>query len=265
VQAASSVAPAWQITAITHDTLDLVDFPAVRQRFRSQRPNLVIHCAGLSRSPDCQANPALARKLNVDVTVCLAQLSADIPFIFFSSDLVFDGREGNYDESTKPNPLTAYAETKAEAEEAVLANPRHTVVRTSLNGGTSPSGRRGFNEELRHAWKAGRTSRLFVDEFRSPIPAVVTARAIWELIAQNRSGLYHLAGRERLSRWQTGQLIAARCPQLNPRLEPCSLRDYPGEPRSPDTSLNSGKIQNLLSFELPGLTDWLASHPDEEF
>ena len=44
-----------------------------------------------SRSPACQENPALARKLNVDATACLAGLAADIPFILFSSDLVFWG------------------------------------------------------------------------------------------------------------------------------------------------------------------------------
>jgi dTDP-4-dehydrorhamnose reductase len=34
----------------------------------------------------------------------------------FSSDLVFDGRQGNYDESAPPNPLSVYAETKVAAE-----------------------------------------------------------------------------------------------------------------------------------------------------
>ncbi|MBI4658774.1 MAG: SDR family oxidoreductase [Verrucomicrobia bacterium] len=264
-QTAPHCAPGWRVTALTRDTLDLADFPAVRHAFRRQKPDLLIHCAALSRSPDCQANPPLAQKLNVEVTAWLVELASDIPFLFFSSDLVFDGQLGNYDESTAPHPLSVYAETKIAAEQMVLANPKHTVVRASLNGGTSPSGMRGFNEELRHAWKAGRTLTLFIDEFRSPMPAVVTARAIWELVAQNQPGLYHLGGRERLSRWQIGQLIAARWPQLNPRIEPTSLRDYQGAARSPDTSLNSAKIQKLLSFPLPGLTDWLAAHPSEQF
>jgi len=61
---------------------------------------------------------------------------------------------------------------------------------------------------------------LFTDEFRRPIPAVETARAVWELAALNQPGIYHVAGSERLSRWQIGQLIAARWPQLNPKIEP---------------------------------------------
>ena len=258
-------APGWQTTGLTRSRLDLTDFNAVRAAFTEDRPRLIVHCAALSRSPDCEKNPSLARKLNVDVTAGLAALAADIPFIFFSSDLVFDGRTGNYDESAQPNPLSVYAETKIAAEQIVLANPRHTVVRTSLNGGTSPTGDRAFNEQMRRAWQAGQTLKLFVDEFRCPIPAIVTARAIWELAAQGQPGLYHLAGSERLSRWQIGQLIAAREPQFKPRLEPASRRDHAGPPRPPDTSLNCAKVQRLLSFPLPGLSEWLAANPDEPF
>jgi dTDP-4-dehydrorhamnose reductase len=118
---------------------------------------------------------------------------------------------------------------------------------------------------MRRAWQVGKTLKLFVDEFRCPMPALVTARAIWDLVAQGKPGLYHLAGSERLSRWQMGQLIAARWPQLDPRLQPASRKDYAGAPRPPDTSLTCSKIQNLLSFPLPGLGEWLQANPDEPF
>ncbi len=265
VRAAASFAPGWRVRGLQRTELDLTDVRAVRELFQQDKPGLLIHCAGLTKTRLCQQEPALARKLNVEVTARLAELAAEIPLFFFSTDLVFDGRKGNYDETDSPNPLNIYAETKVAAERIVLANPRHTVIRISLNGGASPTGDRGFNEEMRHAWQAGKTLKLFTDEFRCPIPAAVTARAVWSLATKARTGLYHLAGRERLSRWQIGRLLAGRWPQLNPRLEAASLDDYEGPPRSPDTSLNSGKIQKLLPFPLPGLTDWLAAHPDEPF
>jgi dTDP-4-dehydrorhamnose reductase len=195
----------------------------------------------------------------------LAALAHDIPFIFFSTDLVFDGKQGHYDEAAVPSPLNVYGETKVEAEQIVLSNPNHTVIRTSLNGGTSPTGDRGFNEEMRRAWQAGRTLKLFTDEFRSPTSAAVTARAVWELAAANQPGLYHVSGSERLSRWRIGELMAARWPGLNPKIQPGSLREYEGPPRAPDTSLNCSKAQRLLSFRLPGFTDWLEAHPEERF
>ncbi len=245
--------------------LDLADYSAVERLFRETKPAAIIHCAAMSRSPDCQANPAAARQENVEVTRFLAGLAADIPFFFFSTDLVFDGRQGNYAEDDVPNPLSVYAETKVEAEVIVRRNPRHTIIRTSLNGGVSPAGNRGFNEELRLAWQARKATRLFVDEFRSPIPATVTARAVWELVLKRATGIYHVAGAERLSRHDIGGLIAARWPELKPRLEAASLRDYAGAPRPPDVSLNCARAQALLPFRLPGLAEWLATHPDEVF
>jgi dTDP-4-dehydrorhamnose reductase len=255
----------WRVVGLVRGQLDLTRFDDVREAFRSQRPGLVIHCAGLKHTPTCEADPALARRLNVDVTACLADLAADIPFIFFSSDLVFDGGKGHYVETDPTAPWSVYSETKIAGERIVLANPRHTVVRVSLNGGVSPTGDRGFNEDMRRAWRAGRALTMFTDEFRSPIPAAVTARAVWELAAADRPGLYHLAGGDRLSRLELGQLIAARCPELNPRIEPGSRRDYSGPPRPADTSLDCAKIRKLLSFPLPGLREWLKDHPVEPF
>lgn len=243
---------------LTHPALDLTDDAAVRAAFERDQPQLIIHCAALSKSTDCEQNPARARTLNVDATARLAELAADRALIFFSTDLVFDGQAGNYDEAAAVNPLSVYAETKVAAERIVLANPRHSVVRTSLNYGTSPVRDRAFNEEMVRAWAAGRTTRLFTDEFRCPIPAEVTAQAVWELAAAEKPGLYHLAGAERLSRWDIGQLVAAHCANFPALMEACSLREYRGAPRPPDTSLNCGKIQKLLTAPLPRFSAWLA-------
>jgi len=265
VALAPEYASGWRVRALTRPELDLTDFGAVRAALSADRPEVVIHCAALSRSPACEADPALAHRLNVEVTRTLAGLCAPARLVFLSTDLVFDGRLGNYDEAAAPNPLSVYGRTKAEAEPAVLEHPEHLVIRTSLNGGASPTGDRGFNEDMRRAWKAGRTLRLFTDEFRSPTHASVTARAVWELVLGGATGLYHVAGTERLSRWETGQIVAARCPELSPRLEPSSVREYQGAPRPPDTTLNCAKAQARLSFRLPGLRGWLAAHPEVAF
>jgi dTDP-4-dehydrorhamnose reductase len=245
--------------------LDLTDFAAVRERFQEEQPGLIVHCAAISQSPVCQANPSFAHKINVDVTALLAELASEIPFVFFSSDLVFDGKRGNYRESDPVSPVSVYGETKVAAEKVVGANPKHLIIRTSLNGGVSPTGDRGFNELMRRAWQAGLPVKLFTDEFRSPIAAQVTAQAVWELVAKKANGLYHVAGSERLSRWQMGELIAARWPELNPKIIPTSMKEYQGAPRPANASLNCDKVQKVLSSPLPSLSDWLAAHPDEEF
>ena len=265
VQTAPKLAPRWRIRALTRDQFDLLDFAAVRREFQQDKPQLVIHCAAVSTLAGAQANPALARQVNVEVTRLLAELAAEIQFIFFSTDLVFDGRKGNYLETDAVNPIHVYGETKLAAEQMVLKNPRHLVVRTSLNAGISLAGNRTFNEQLRHALQTGQRMKLFTDEFRCPISAVETARAIWDLADKGCAGLFHVAGAEKLSRWQIGRLLVQRWPELNAKIEPGSARDFPGPPRAPDTSLNISKVQKILSVPLSGLTDWLAANPDEKF
>jgi dTDP-4-dehydrorhamnose reductase len=265
LKVAPAFAPGLNVVGLTRHHLDLTNVSAVRRAFEWYKPQLIIHCAAVSKSAACQQNPAFAKKINVEVTAHLVELAADIPLIFLSSDLVFDGSQGNYLECAHVNPLSVYGETKAAAEQIVLAHPRHIVIRTSLNGGISPTRDRGFNEEMRLAWQQGRATKLFTDEFRCPIPAVATAQAIWELAARNVPGLYHVAGSERLSRFQIGELLAARWPQLNPKIQAAFLKEYHGAPRPPDASLNSAKAQKLLSFPLPGLGAWLKAHPNEPF
>lgn len=263
IQTAPRFAPGWRIQGLTRNQLDLLDFTAVRRAFAEQRPQLIIHCAAMTKTPDCQKQPELARRTNVEVTALLTELATDISFVFFSTDLVFDGRTGGYVESSPTNPLSYYGETKVAAEQIVLANPRHLAVRTSLNYGNSPTGDRGPNEQLRLAWQRGERPRLFTDEFRCPIPAVVTAQAVWELVQGHHAGLFHVAGSERLSRYEIGKLLAARWPQLNPQFDAAFASEYPNPPRPADTSMNCAKVQAVLSFRLPGFGEWLQAHPNE--
>jgi dTDP-4-dehydrorhamnose reductase len=266
VQTAPRFAPRWRVRALTRADFDLLDFAAVRREFVKDRPQLLIHCAAITVISAAQKNPVLAWRVNVEVAKLLAELAAEIPLVFFSTDLVFDGRKGGYTEAEAPNPLHLYGETKLAAEEIVLKNPRHLVVRTSINGGVSLSGNRAFNEQLRRSLQsAGQGMKLFTDEFRCPIPAVETARAVWELAQKNCTGLYHVAGAEKMSRRQIGERLIRRWPEVTAKIESGSAQDFPGPPRALDTSLDISKVQKVLSAPLPGLGEWLAANPNEIF
>ena len=266
VQTALRLAPRWRVRALTRAGFDLLDFAAVRREFQNDQPQLVIHCAAITAVADAQKNPAHAWRVNFEVTQLLAELAVEIPLVFFSTDLVFDGRKGNYTETDAANPLHIYGETKLAAEKITLKNPRHLVVRTSLNGGISLSGNRAFNEQLRHSLRqAGQGMTMFTDEFRCPIPAAETARAVWELVQKNCAGLYHVVGAEKLSRLQIGELLARRWPEVAAQIKSGSARDFSGPPRALDTSLDISKVQKVLSTPLPGLSEWLAKNPGENF
>ncbi|MEC4890343.1 MAG: SDR family oxidoreductase [Nitrospira sp.] len=256
---ASRWAPAWDVRGLTRQDLDLTDEAAVRRQWREHQPAAVIHCAAISRPAICEQDPELARRANVEATALLASLAGEIPFLFCSSDQVFDGRQGWYVETDRINPINYYGETKAAAEQTVLANPSHTVVRLALTAGTSQTGDRSFVEDMRRSAARDHRITLFTDEFRSPIPAGVVARAVWELIGCERPGLYHLGGTERLSRMDIGEALAAWYPELASRLQPGSVAGYRGPQRPPDLSMRCEKIQRLLSFPLTGFRTWIAS------
>ncbi len=266
VQSAPQLAPDWRVRALTRRDFDLLDFAAVRAAFAREQPAMIVHCAAITVVAEAQANPALARRVNVDVTQLLAELASEIPLVLFSTDIIFDGRKGNYTETDQPNPLHVYGETKVAAEQVVLKNPRHLIVRTSINGGVSLTGNRAFNEQLRSSFqRAGAGMKLFTDEFRCPIPAAETARAVWELVQKNCAGIYHIAGAEKLSRWQIGHLLLARWPELTTKIEAGLAKDFPGPPRALNVTLDISKAQSALSAPLPKFSEWLAAHPDEKF
>ncbi|MBX3324487.1 MAG: SDR family oxidoreductase [Nitrospira sp.] len=264
VRSATRWAPGWEVRSLSRADLDLTNQGAVEQVWQALNPSAVIHCAALSRTKDCERDPHLARRINVEATTHLACCSAGIPFVFLSSGEVFDGQAGWYRETDDPNPVNVYGQTKLEAEQRVLQNPRHTVVRIVLTAGTSLNGDRSFVEDMSRAATSGKAMTLYGDEFRCPLPAGVIARAVWELVNREASGLYHLGGRDRLSRWEIGQALLAWYPELQGHLIEGASTDHTGAPRPPDLSLNCEKIQALLSFPIPGFREWLQDRMQQE-
>jgi dTDP-4-dehydrorhamnose reductase len=262
VTSAPRWAPGWAVEGITRAQLELTDRSAVLAAFTRFTPQLVIHCAALSRTKDCEQDPERAARINVAATGTLSQLARHTRFVFLSSGEVFDGSACWYDESAEPNPINVYGRTKLEAECVVLQHPAHSVVRIVLTAGTSQNGDRSFVEDMCRTAKAGKDVTLYEDEFRCPVPAGVIARALWEFVQQDKPGLYHLGGSERLSRWEIGELLVPWFPALEGRLIRGTARNHTGAPRPPDLSLSCEKIQRILSFPLPGLRSWLTQRSE---
>ena len=133
IQLATQHLPAYTVRGLSRETVDLLDASSVRDLFQKERPAVIVHCAAISRSPVCETDPKLAHRTNVEATRQLAELAAEIPFVFFSSDLVFDGTKGAYIEEDAPNPLSTYAETKALAEQEQLRKDLQASVDSARN------------------------------------------------------------------------------------------------------------------------------------
>jgi len=128
--------------------LELTDRQSVSRAIKQLRPDLIIHCAAATNVEWCEKHPDLAKTINEDVAIFLAELSSETgaKFVFMSTDSVFDGNSGNYLESDTPGPLNSYATGKVRAEEAVnRLNPDTLVIRSYFYG-HSPSGTRSLLE-----------------------------------------------------------------------------------------------------------------------
>ena len=127
---------------------DLLAPGAVERIIEETQPDWVIHCAALANVDACEAEPAQAQKLNTEVPRKLAQYVArgGARLLYVSTDAVFDGQRGQYDEDDTPNPLSIYAQTKLDGERAVAqADPTAIIARVNLFG-WSISGRRSLAE-----------------------------------------------------------------------------------------------------------------------
>src|SRR5437870_5210563 len=103
--------------------------------FREIRPGVIIHTAALADIDFCEAHPGLARAVNVEFTLNLVTLCAEIGtrLVFCSTDTIFDGEHAPYQEDDSPGPLNHYARTKVEAEQIVSRlGARAVIARLSL-------------------------------------------------------------------------------------------------------------------------------------
>jgi dTDP-4-dehydrorhamnose reductase len=207
----------------------------VRTFIERERPGAVLYVAY------SQAD----RAITVDGagTAARAAAAAGARFLFISTDLVFDGRTGNYDETMVAAPIMPYGRMKLEAEAAVKdAAPGAIVLRPSLLVGDSGIMLRPAFETA--ALIRGQPLTLYVDEWRSPIHVDDVARVAWELCVSDASGTFHVGGPERMSRFELGRLVCALY-TFNVGLLREGTRP---EDRPRDTSLNSRRVMTFLDW-----------------
>lgn len=227
---------------ITIHRQNLTDSVALKKLFKRIKPDAVIHTAAISDANHCQQHPLESYSINVTTTQLLAKLCAEnkIPFVFTSSDLVFDGKKGNYKETDAVNPLSKYGEQKAEAENLTLKiYPEATVCRMPLMIGDGRG--KGYLHAFLTKAKNGEPLKLFTDEFRSPLGGISAANGLLYAI-QHFKGIYHLGGKERLSRFELGAKITAAFGISTSQLLATKQSELQmAAPRPADVSLNSEK------------------------
>ena len=139
-----------------------------------------MHAAVLGRADHCEARPEEAERVNARLpgTLAAACRERGLRLVALSTDLVFAGDRA-FREEDAPGPLSVYGRTKLAGEEAVLAaDPGAAVARVALVLGRGHGPRGTSSESVAWALRAGRTVRLFTDEYRTPVDPGSVADAV---------------------------------------------------------------------------------------
>ena len=234
-------------------SLDLTDEQSLQACWAQARPDAVIHTAALSKTGQCQKHPALSYSVNVVGTVKLAQLcaAAQIPFLFTSTDLVFDGTQPPYTESDAPNPVNTYGVHKAIAEAAVLATyPAATICRLPLLMGPPTVTAQCFVQGTLAAISAHTPQTLFTDEIRTPASVFDIIQGLHLLLDQGVSGVWHLGGPQPINRYELGHLIATSFGLPTDMLKPALQSSVPLSTPRPPTFPSTAKKHLLWDMPL---------------
>jgi dTDP-4-dehydrorhamnose reductase len=232
----------------TNLQIDLRSYIDMGNMIDDIEPDVVIHTAALADGNLCQSNKELSYELNVDVTRNLAGICSDyqVPFVFTSTDLVFDGTKGLYNEGDQPNPLMVYGEHKLLAEEEVTRiYPEALIARCPLMFGSPEASTKTYFSQFLRSLKDGKPSNLFHDEYRSICGAKSVAEGILHL-SEEVSGIVHVAGSDRVSRYDFGLAAADVFGFDKDLLHIVSQKDIKmSAPRPADVSLDIGKAISL--------------------
>ncbi len=280
----------WRVAGTFHRTpvtipdvplgrIDLTDFRDVKAMLAQVRPDGVIHTAAIADANFCQQHPRESHRVNVEAAINLTGLCSDraIPFVFTSTDLVFDGKHAPYREEDPVGPLNVYGEHKALAEEGILARyPLAGVCRLPLMFGRAGTRNASTLQWMRREMQAGRPLRLFQDEFRTPVSGETASQGLLLALERPVHGRLHLGGKERVSRYELGLLVQEAFGLEQARIIPARQEDAPSlAPRARDVSLDSSRAFQL-GYQPPPLAEALralaasptpdqtASHPHEE-
>jgi len=183
--------------------LDIQDEEAVEQLIMQTQPDAVFHFAALSNTNFCEQNPELSFDINVKATINLAMVcqSKKIPFLFTSTDLIFDGQSAPYSIDDPSDAICVYGQHKVQAEQTILElYPEAIIARCPLMYGLAKSAP-NFLPNWINQLKSGNSFGAFTDEYRTTASGESVVKGLLLLLENKAKGIWHLGGKERVSRY----------------------------------------------------------------
>ncbi len=222
---------------------DITNYVQLGNLIEDIEPDAIIHAAAMSNTAACEKDQEKSFQVNVEASVNLAGICNDlsIPFLFTSTDLVFDGKKGFYAERDFVSPLSVYGKHKALAETKIAeVYPRATIVRLPLMFGALEASQHNFFGQTIHKLRNGESVTLFEDEFRSICGARSISEGLLQLVEEKKlPTIIHLAGLRSISRFDFGILVSEAFNFSLNLLHRCKQEDVGSlSPRPKDVSLD---------------------------
>jgi dTDP-4-dehydrorhamnose reductase len=194
--------------------LDKTDTIKTTQLINKINPDVIIDCSALHNVDYCEKNNEETKRVNVDAPKLIAELCRKIEarMIYLSTDYVYDGTEKHYTEESTPNPLNYYGLSKLMGEKEIAKTGiDHAICRTSLIFGWNPQELKGISSSSGKSqnyaiWAINKLRnhenlRIVTDQYSTPTFADNLAEALFKIAKNNITGLYHIAGKNCLNRY----------------------------------------------------------------
>jgi dTDP-4-dehydrorhamnose reductase len=230
--------------------LDITSRKDVRQAFASTAPDVLINCAAMTNVDACETERELAWKINVGGVENLAESarSHGTTVVHISTDYIFDGKSGPYSEEDRPDPLSYYGKSKLASENVLrTAGVPYLIARTMVLYGFAPVVRANFVLWLLQSLEQRTRVRVVDDQIGNPTFVDDLAYGLLRAVELDRKGVYHLAGREIVNRYEFALRVARAFgydPGLISPIKTTSLRQPAPRP------LNSGLVTLKAEVEL---------------
>ncbi len=222
---------------------DLLEPQSVRGALEWARPSHIVLTAAATDVAWCEREEEGSRAVNVVGTAQVVAAARDLnaPLAFISTDYVFDGESGPYDETATPNPINVYGRHKLEAERLVLdASGANLVVRTCQLFGPDLR-RKNFVLRLVDQARAGGVTNVATDLYGTPTFGPDLAAFIVDAFVNGVHGLAHVAGDRFLSRAAFAWLVADAF-----GLDASLIREAPATPDGVPRPRRSGLVSRVV-------------------
>jgi len=190
--------------------LDLLQKERIQATFQEFKPEVVILSAAITAVDWSEQNKDLVWNVNVEAVkeVAVAAKKQGTFLTFYSTDYIFNGKEGPYSEEAKPDPINFYGKTKLEAEQIIQKElNRSLVIRTCSIYGYQKKGK-NFAMQALNSLRAKESFKAFHDQFGTPTYVEGLSGITLNLINGKKEGIFNVVGPDYVNRVQFSEGIA---------------------------------------------------------